>query len=423
MHPELDTHGPNTPENDTEVKRTLDQLFRRETGRLVASLVRRLGAHHLTLAEDIAQEALLAAARTWPYDGMPDNPAAWLNRVATNRAIDLIRRQKTASEAALVNTERGSLITETLGPEDNQLRLLMLCCHGDVPEMDRLTLTLNICFGFSAREVARLFLKEPSAISARLTRAKTKLQINAPDFAWPTPMELDTRITSVLKVIYLAFSLGYSPREGALAVRQDTALEALHMVELLASETSARGDVCALAALLCLQASRLGSRTDDEGRFVLLKAQDRKMWDQALISRGFHYLAQARASDVLSRYHIEAGIAALHASAPSFGETDWNGICGLYETLEAVTDSPVAALNHAVALSAAGQPDAALLKITKLECLETFTHDIYFHTAKAEVLLMNGDKISAKAAFIQAQNCIGTSTDITHLEHRLSECF
>lgn len=415
---------PDKPDHDTEVKRTLDQLFRRETGRLVASLVRRLGGNHLTLAEDIAQEALLAAARTWPYDGMPDNPAAWLNRVATNKAIDLIRHQKAANAAMMaVLPDEDSTETNQPGPENNQLRLLMLCCHGDIPEMDRLVLTLNICFGFSAREVARLFMKEPSAISARLTRAKARLQANAPDFAWPTPGEQDTRLASALKVIYLAFSLGYSPREGEVAVRQDTALEALYMAELLAGESSGRGDICALAGLLCLQASRLGSRTDAEGRFVPLKAQDRASWDRALIGRGLHYLAQAQASDTLSRYHIEAGIAAVHASARSFEDTDWCRICSLYETLEEITGSPVATLNHAVALAAAGQPAAALQKITTLGHDKTFADDIYFHTAKAEVLLMNGDRVSARAAFTRARNCTGTSTDLSHLEHRLSECF
>ncbi len=412
-----------TPETDTEVIRTLDRLFRRETGRLVASLVRKLGPGRLTLAEDIAQEAMLAAVRTWPYDGLPDNPAAWLTRVATNKAIDLIRQENTARGAAEALTPSETTSETTIGTHDDQLRLLMLCCHGDVPEMDRLILTLNICFGFSAREVARLFLKEPSAISARLTRAKTKLQSSRPDFDWPTPMELDTRISSTLKVIYLAFSLGYSPREGAQAVRQDTALEALHMIELFAGDTALRrGDIYALAALLCLQASRLESRTDSDGRFVPLKAQKREMWNKALISRGFHYLAHAKESDVLSRYHLEAGIAAQHASAPSFEETDWVGICSLYKTLEEMTGSPVVMLNHAAALMQAGEAGAAIAKIKTLEDHGLLSNDIYFHTAKAEILLMSGDREMAKAAFKRAQECTGTDTEIIHLEHRLSTC-
>ena len=348
----------------TKVQQTLNRLFRREAGRLVAALTHKLGTHNLALAEDTAQEALLAASRTWPYDGVPDNPSAWLHTVAFRKAVDLLRHQKVAAEAvpalvaaaeADVRKPSGEIST---GINDAELWLLFLCCQNTLADKDRLALTLNIAFGFSAREIAQLFYTRAPAMSARLTRIKKHIQTLDLTFDMPTSGQIDPRVASVQKIIYLAFSLG------PVAVRTDVALEALRLAESLSETTEAAGGHShALAALLCFQASRLGSRTGEDGSFIPLAQQDRQHWDQRLIARGFFHLQKAQTDQEIGRYHLEAGIAALHAGAASAENTDWPRIETYYQTLWDMTASPVVALNHTVAIAMAGDNEKALAKL------------------------------------------------------------
>jgi len=408
--------------HDTEVTRELDRLFRREAGRLVATLVKKLGPHHLNLAEDTAQEALAAAARTWPYDGLPDNPAAWLRTTAYRRAIDELRRAKVAAKALpLLEQEATALPSDESLTGDAELELLFLCCQPMVAELDRLALTLNIAFGFSAREVAQLFFMKAPAMSARLTRAKEHVTQSGLDCAMPLRTGLRERLPSVLKVVYLAFSLGFSPGPGPKAVREDVALEALRLARALTHGAGAQdGSTDALTALLSFQASRLQARTDEEGAFIRLENQDRSRWDHQLVTQGFLHLARAQRAETLSRYHIEAGIAAAHAAAPSFAATDWTQIVRLYQTLEAMTGSPVVALNHAAALSAAGEPATALDKLKSLERHPAMENNLHFHTAMADILHRLGKADEARAAFLKARFLPGSDSDLAYLDVRLA---
>ncbi|TNE67082.1 MAG: RNA polymerase subunit sigma [Alphaproteobacteria bacterium] len=415
------------PGSDSEITKTLDRLFRRETGRLVALLARRLGPGRLELAEDIAQDALVAAARTWPYQGLPDNPAAWLHRVAMNRMIDRLRRQQTQKLDDGVDpdshADADDMAGERPGVDDPELQLIFLCCHPRLPEADQLALTLNSALGFAGREVAGLFLLPAPTLSQRLSRVKARIRKDGLTLGWPLPGDLQARLGAVHKVIYLAFSLGYSPGQGDDAVRHDVALEALRLVRsLCTNRLTASPDGHALSALLCFQASRLDTRVDADGRFVRLADQKRADWDRALLSEGFLHLKAAQGADQLSRYHLEAGIAAAHAAAPGWAETDWANICRQYQLLEDMTGCPVVALNHAVAMAMRGEHGTALGKLVALKNEPVLGNHGYFHVARAEILLATGDRAAAAADFRAALTLGGTTAEIGHLQSRLSAC-
>ncbi|WP_020400399.1 RNA polymerase sigma factor [Kordiimonas gwangyangensis] len=408
--------------HDTEARRELDRLFRREAGRLVATLVKRLGPHHLSLAEDTAQEALTAAARTWPYDGLPENPAAWLQATAYRKAIDELRHIKVA-QTALPELERAAQDTRPIGQSatDSELELLFLCCQPNMAEMDRVALTLNIAFGFSAREIAQLFYATPAAMSARLTRAKERAASVGLSTGTPLGQEAGERMPTVLKVIYLAFSLGYRPGPGPVAVREDIALEALRLAQSLALGPWRTDGTChALAALLSFQASRLATRRDDAGHFTPLAQQDRTRWDKDLIAQGFVHLSRARQTAQLGRYHIEAGIAAAHVAGPSVQATDWAQIIALYETLEVMTGSAIVTLNKAAAIAAAGRAADALNILDELADHPSMRGNIHYHTARADVLSTLGRQQDAKAAFKKARFLPGSDSDLAYLDGRLA---
>ena len=411
-----------TAGHDTEARRELDRLFRHEAGRLVATLVRKLGPNHLSLAEDTAQEALAAAARTWPYDGLPENPAAWLQATAYRKAIDELRHIK-AAQAALPELERAAqdIRPTEHGATDSEIELLFLCCQPNMAEMDRLALTLNIAFGFSAREIAQLFYATPAAMSARLTRAKDRAVSLGISTDTPLKREATERIPAVLKVIYLAFSLGYSPGPGPLAVREDIAFEALRLAQTLALGPWRTDGTChALTALLSFQASRLATRRGDAGHFTPLAKQDRTRWDKTLIAQGYAHLSHAQQAVQLGRYHIEAGIAAAHVAAPTFESTDWARIIALYETLEIMTGSAIVTLNKAVAIAEFGRGADALDILETLEDHPSMRGNIHYHTARADMLNTLGRVDEAKAALKKARFLPGSDCDLAYLDLKLA---
>ena len=264
-----------------DFRHQIDQLARRERGRLIASLVARLGSQQLELAEDVAQEAMLSALSIWPFQGMPDNPAAWLTRVAGNKAIDRLRRSGRELQLdpgweldpyndALARTGDESERLFAIRVPDPELRLMILACNPSLQDIDQLALTLRVVSGFTARDLSEIFLTSEAAIAQRLSRARRGLREDRQSLTGtPNVFEIRSRMGSVLKTVYLMFSLGYAPRSGAALIRRDTALEALRLAEELATgEATASGESRALAALLCLQASRLDAREDERGRPV-----------------------------------------------------------------------------------------------------------------------------------------------------------
>ena len=328
---------------------------------MVATLTRRLGSKYLSLAEDAVQDALMTALEQWPFRGVPDQPEAWLFQVARNRALDRLRHQRMATEkssaiaqqAPATTPPQSSLLRDELPlMEDDQLELILLCCHPALPADARVTLALKLAGGFSVSEIARAFLSQEATIAQRLVRAKRLLREHDVDIGMPDPGALSLRLDSVLDTLYLMFNEGYAATSGDALVRDDVAAEAIRLASLVAGHpVTAAPRAWALLALMKLHAARFPARADSDDSPFLLRDQDRSKWDRGLLAAGFRALERASSGDFVSQYHLEAGIAACHASAATWERTDWPQILELYDELLALTGSPVVAVNRAVALS------------------------------------------------------------------------
>ncbi len=353
-----------------------DHLFRHESARLVALLVAQLGVHRLQLAEDVVQEALVRALRTWPYRGVPDNPAAWLTQTAKHLALDQLRREQRwqEKEAGIAAAhERWLAGPAPAGEEaagtfaDDTLRLLFVCFHPQLSPEAQTALALRTLCGFSPAEIAAAFLGTEAAINKRLVRARQRIRELGLTFAVPDPAELPARLDGVLGTLYLLFNEGYKASAGDRLVRAELCHEAIRLGLLLARHPATREPrTHALLALMLLNAARLPARTDDAGNLLLLREQDRSKWNPAMIQRGIHYLGLAGTGDTLGEYHLEAGIAACHSTATSDAATDWARILRLYDQLLALKPSPVTALNRAVAVARVHGPAAGLAALDEL---------------------------------------------------------
>jgi RNA polymerase sigma-70 factor (ECF subfamily) len=368
----------------------IDNLFRRQSAQIAVRLTRALGARHLELAEDAVQDALVSALQTWPYRGIPDDPAAWLYQVARNRALDRLRHSRMAGAkagaiAATVPAAGPAARDPALEGEpqldDDELTMMFLTCHPALGRESRVALTLKIVGGFGVREIARAFLAEEPAVAQRVVRAKRRLrEIDAP-FAPPGRDEVAARLDAVLEAVYLMFTEGYTATSGDALVREDVAGEALRLARLLSTHPLTRTPrVEALRALICLHAARFPSRTGTDGALFLLRDQDRAAWDRRLIVEGMHALDRASSGDEVSSYHLEAGIAACHAVAPSYDETDWTQIVSLYDDLYIQTESPIVGLNRAIARS---RVEGARTGIEALGALEGDPRLARYHPLKA----------------------------------------
>ena len=352
------------------VPETIETLFRRESGRLISVLIRLLGPQNLTLAEDVVQEAFVAALRDWSNHGVPDNPPAWLLTAARRRAIDAIRRERTrrtfaADLAKFLDSEwtLASTVDEAFSEpriKDDQLRMIFMCCHPSLPPESRITLILKTLCGLSVTAIARALLTSESTINKRLYR--TRLALRGVQFEIPSAEDLPAARDIVHTALYLLFNEGHLSTTDKPILRE-LCHDAMVLTQLLADDGSiATSDTLALLGLMCFNAARLESRLDQDGRLVPLDGQDRSRWDRALIRQGYQCLVRSSQLDesAASRFHLEAAIAARHCSASSFGETDWVSICHLYDRLLEQTSSPMVVLNRAVAMSYRDGPDAAI---------------------------------------------------------------
>jgi RNA polymerase sigma-70 factor (ECF subfamily) len=356
----------------SEVGPQLDGLFRRQSARLVARLARRFGTQHFELAEDVVQDALLRAQRHWSIHGLPQDPSAWLARVAHNLALDRLRRDARI-EALVPELEAHPLAFEPCEPpdpdalDDDELAMMFACCHPSLPQDARVALTLKAVAGFGVPEIARAFLEPEPTTAQRLVRAKARLCDEQIAIEVPAQHELGARLDAVLTVVYLVLNEGLAAHRGEHWIRHDLVRTALRLSSRLAlhPETSTpRTD--ALAALAHFHAARLASRLDDNGSVLLLSEQDRSRWDHKLLAIGFAHLRRAMAGDEPSELHLEAGIASEHARARTWAETDWPAILHWYDLLLARRDTPIARLNRAVALAEVEGPGAALLEIERI---------------------------------------------------------
>ena len=380
-------------------------VWRLESARLIAGLVRM--THDLAMAEDLAQDALVAALEQWPADGIPRNPGAWLMAIAKRRAVDHFRRadvlrRRTAElghESAL-QREAVDLDAAVDHIEDDVLRLMFLTCHPVLPQESRAALTLRLVGGLSTQEVARAFLVKDATMGQRISRAKKAL-VGA-DFEQPVGRAREQRLADVMSVVYLVFNEGYSATAGDDWMRPDLCQEALRLARMLAELAPGEPEVHGLQALLELQASRVRARTGSRGEPVLLEAQDRRLWDQLLIRRGFAALDRAEALDKpVGPYVLQAALAACHARARRPEDTDWARIAGLYDVLAEITPSPVVEVNRAVAHGRAFGADAGLAVLAGIE--ETALPESHLLPGvRGDLLARAGRTAEAEAAFRQA---------------------
>jgi RNA polymerase sigma-70 factor (ECF subfamily) len=315
------------------------------------------------------QDALVRALERWPLDGVPARPEGWVVRVAHNLAVDALRRRSSAAPA-LDELRRDALRRDTLDDEppaartvDDQLCLMFLCCHPALPRAAQVALTLKIACGFSTQQIALAFLSDEPALAQRVVRAKQQLRRAEAVFELPEPADLPARLEPILDVLYLVFGEGHSPTDGDAAIKQELCDEALRLARMVAPLSPPARALC---ALFCFQAARAAARLADDGSLLLLPEQDRTRWDHDLIALGFGYLEQAARGTELSRFHLEAGIAACHAAAPAHDATDWAKIVELYERLHARAPSPVVDVNRAIAIA---MHDGALAGLDELDAI------------------------------------------------------
>ena len=405
-----------------DIHNLLDETVRRERGWLISSLVSKFGPAKVELAEDVAQDAIVKALATWPYKGVPENPRAWLRRVAGNAALDRVRRS--AREFGVDDdwdfaTEEPDVITPSLS--DPELDLMVLCCDPAIEPKDQLFLALKTVCGFTAAETAALFFMSEDALFQRLARAKRKLKAQSGELArFPTRFALHARLPQLLKVIYLMFAWGFLPRRGQDLYREDICREALRLSDGLfaATEGKAAGHH-ALHALLLFQMSRLPARISADGQLITLEHQDRTLWDQDMIFDAAQHLGAAKSSDALTRYHLEAGIASMHAQASTWAQTDWASISRLYELLNARTPSLSVLVNWAVSLMLQGgldEAEDALVAARALPGAETFPA---YHLARAKLAELRGDDAGARTARELAIACQTSAPVAAHIEHEL----
>jgi RNA polymerase sigma factor (sigma-70 family) len=415
----------------SDVPGLVEHLFRRESGRMLATLTRIFGPEHLELAEDVVQEALIQALRHWPVSGVPGNPSAWLVQVAKRRALDVVRReQRLATRQAVV---RAALEGDpALAPDelalsaaagdlsDDQLRMIFMCCHPDVPLEGRVALTLKLVGGFSVAEIARAFLAEESAIFQRLARAKRRIRESRVAFEVPESTALGQRLDAVLEVLYLMFNEGHTATEGGALLRDDLCGEAIRLAALLtANAVTAEPRTHALLALFLFHGARLGTRVDQGGELVLLPEQDRSRWDRDMIDRGLAHLSRAASGSVLSTYHLEAEIASCHATAARYEDTDWPRIVWAYDELLGMHPSPLVALNRAVAMAELRGPAVGLGELEALREDESLRRYYLLPAARGELLRRLGDHGGAAESLREARALARTEPVRRFLDRRL----
>jgi RNA polymerase sigma-70 factor (ECF subfamily) len=403
--------------------RIIETLYRTESGRVLATLVRLLG--DFDLAEESMHEAFAAALETWPQAGVPDKPRPWLISTARFKAIDGMRR-RARFDAAQTDLARyfEKRINETTQDadeiDDDRLRLIFTCCHPALPPEGQVALTLREVCGLTTEEIARAFLVTPATLAQRIVRAKAKIRETSIPYEVPGPQELPERLDAALQVIYLVFNEGYSAAAGAEVTRAELTGEAIRLGRLLA-ELQPEPEVIGLLSLMLLQESRRAARTSPKGELILLESQDRSLWNREQIAEGVALVEKALSSRRFGSYTLQAGIAAVHAEAESAAATDWRQIVALYNQLVRIQPSPVVHLNRAVAIAMRDGPEAGLTLIDALLEHGELANYYLAHSARAELYRRLGRMAEAGASYEKALALTQQQPERQFLQERIRQ--
>lgn len=410
-----------------------DHLFRHQAGRMVAVLTRLFGVHNLALAEDVVQDAFCRALEVWAFRGVPENPSAWLMAAAKNRALDVLRRERTirtyepeltrflGSEWTLAPVVQ-EMFTET-SIKDEQLRMMFSCCHPRLPEEAQVMLILHILCGFGVDEVASAFVTTYTAVEKRIPRAKKVLAGSKRLFDTEAPSDFATRLPAVQRALYLLFNEGYHGASAEFAVRAELCEEAMRLAALLLGHPlGATPATYALSALMCLNKARLPARLDASGKLNSLLDQDRSLWDQKLVNEGLQLLDLSANGSELSEYHVEAGIAAVHASAPSVQSTNWEEIVSLYNTLMTIRPTPIVALNRAIAIGQLDGPKCGLEALRRIADAERLAKYPFYEAAFGEFELKIGRAQFARQHFSAALSLSRNPQERHFFSQRVEAC-
>jgi RNA polymerase sigma factor (sigma-70 family) len=410
-----------------------EHLFRREAGRMVATLTRIFGVQNLALAEDVVQDAFCRALEVWKFRGVPENPSAWLMLTAKNRALDVLRRNRTArtyepelskwlqSEWTLVPVVEERFAENEI--EDDQLRMMFSCCHPRLAEEAQVALILNILCGFTVDEVAAAFVSNHAATEKRLTRSKKVLAGSKRLFEITDAKDFSARLPAAQRALYLLFNEGYHGASPEAAVRAELCQEAMRLAALLLQRPlAATPATYALAALMCLDGARLPARVDGSGNLTSLFEQDRSLWDRQLIAEGMKLLDLSATGSELSEYHLEAAIASVHVTARRVEDTDWPQIVSLYDQLMAIRPSPVIALNRAIAIAQHQGAQHGLDEIRAISDSERLANYPFYHAALGEFEFRKGNRRAARDHFKVALDLARNPMERQFLNLRVNAC-
>jgi RNA polymerase sigma-70 factor, ECF subfamily len=406
-----------------QLSRTIETLYRSESGRVLATLVRLLG--DLDLAEEAMHEAFAAALEFWSQTGIPDKPRPWLISTARFKAIDVIRRRARFDGAqrdlvAYMESRVNDVPLEEEEIDDDRLRLIFICCHPALPPEGQVALTLREICGLTTEEIARAFLVTPATLAQRIVRAKAKIRETPIPYEVPTPQELPERLDAVLQVVYLVFNEGYSAAAGAEVTRAELTGEAIRLGRLL-SELQPEPEVIGLLALMLLQESRRAARTSPTGELILLENQDRSLWNREQIAEGVALVEQALSSRRFGSYTLQAAIAAVHTEAQSATATDWRQIVALYNQLVRIQPSPVVRLNRAVAIAMRDGPEAGLTHIEAVLEHGELANYYLAHSARADMYRRLGRTTEARACYEKALALTQQGPERQFLEKRIRQ--
>jgi RNA polymerase sigma-70 factor (ECF subfamily) len=405
-------------ESTALIRESIEEIYRSESRRVFATLVRLLG--DFDLAEDALHDAIAAALDQWTRDGIPKNPRAWLISTGRFKGIDALRRKARNSSLRVAEELPAEATAELEDVQDDQLRLIFTCCHPALSPDARVALTLREVCGLTTEEIARAFLSSPSTLAQRIVRAKAKIRDAGIPYRVPSADDLPERIDEVLKVIYLVFTEGYSASSGDFLTRADLSGEAIRLCRLLL-QLLREPEVAGLLALMLLQESRRAARTSPTGDLVLLEDQDRSLWNRPYIEEGKALVEQALASRRFGSYTLQAAISAVHADAPTVAETDWAQIVGLYDALLQLEPSPIVELNRAVAVAMRDGPSAGLDIIEDILQRGELSDYHLIHAAKAELSHRMGRFDQARDAYLQALKLTAQEPEKRFLQKRLEE--